>query len=386
MADTDVTALFDGQLAIQAPLSTDDLAKIPAKRGVFFLAGPDRTPLLLATGANIRSRMRFRLTAPAGRSRRADLGQVARWLLWKLTHSHFETDWQFLELARAIYPDRYQKMLSFKRACFVHVDAAGPCPCFRTGREVFSAAGRYFGPFPDTRAAKRFVGILQDVFDLCRHEEILRRAPQGRPCVYAQMGRCRPPCDGSISIDAYRRVVLDACRCAEGDRRGAAESLTARMNRLAQAQRFEAAAICKGRLDSLAELDSPAFAHVAGAEKFQYILVQRGGARGKAKTFLADRGFIRPGASLTYPPQKRQLVALLSGMRKLTRADRPVGPAQRDRIGLLAQYLFSSDQRRGLIVRYTQGLTAERLAQAVCSAAGALRLAPPAAKARPPRP
>jgi len=181
-------------------------------------------------------------------------------------------------------------------------------------------------------------------------------------------------------MDAYRRLVLDACRCAEGDRGNIGQRLTARMTRLARAERFEAAAVCKGRLARLAELDSPAFGHVASAEKFQFILVQRGPGRGKAKAFLADRGLLRPGATVTYPPRKRQLASLLAGMTKLAASDRPTGPAQRDRIALLAHYLFLSDRRRGLIVRYTEALTVERLAGAIQSAAEALRLAPARAK------
>ena len=380
MTDRDVTALFDGEVVIKPPLGPEDLAKIPAKRGVFLLAGADQTPLLLATGANIRSRMRFRLAGAAGPSRRADLRQVARRLLWKLADSHFETDWQFLILARKIYPDRYQKMLSFTPAYFVHVDPDQPYPWFRLGREVFAAPGRYFGPFPDGRAGRRFVGILQDVFDLCRHEQILRRAPHGRPCVYAEMGRCRPACDGTVHMEEYRQLVHQGCRCAQGERQPVREQLSRRMRHLARAQQFEAAAVCKGRLKSLAELEGPAFGHVGPAENFQFILVQRGPGRGKAKTFLVDRGLIRPSVTLSYPPQKRQLASLLSGMRKLAASHGPVGSPERDLVGLVAHYLFLSHQRRGLILPYTEALTGEQLAGAIESAAGALRLVRPVAK------
>ena len=51
--------LFDGGVAIAAPPGLEELAGIPAKRGVFLLEGPAETPILLATAANIRSRMRI---------------------------------------------------------------------------------------------------------------------------------------------------------------------------------------------------------------------------------------------------------------------------------------------------------------------------------------
>ena len=229
--------LFDGDVAIAPPLDEDALASIPGKRGVFFLEGPDEAPVLLATAANIRSRMRYRLSPPAGSpGKRADLREIAAHLRWKLADSHFETDWQFLELARVLYPATYPALLGFQPAWFVHVDLKDRYPWFRRTREVFAARGRYFGPFRDKHAAQRFIEVLQDAFDLCRCEQVLRQAPHGTPCAYAQMGRCRVPCAGGITMDAYRLIAAEACRCAAGEREPVRSALKAEMSRLADQQ------------------------------------------------------------------------------------------------------------------------------------------------------
>ena len=269
--------LFDGDAPIAAPLGADELAAIPGRRGVFLLEDAQSAPILLATAANIRSRMRFRLAPPdETSSRRVDLREVAAHIRWKLADSHFETDWQFLELARKVYPDTYPGLLSFQPAWFIHVDRQDRCPWLQRTREVFAGAGEYFGPFRDKHAAQRFIELLQDVFDLCRCEQVLRQAPNGTPCVYAQMGRCRVPCAGGIGMDEYRGIVAEAGRCAAGDREAIRSALIAEMSRHADQRQYEQAANCKARLARLGELDKPDCRYAAPAEQVAYLLVQRG--------------------------------------------------------------------------------------------------------------
>jgi len=371
---------FDGETAIAPPLSEEVLAKVPARRGVFLLTDGDDHPILLATGANLRRRMRYRLTGAGPGGRRADLREVARTLRWKLADSHFETDWRYLELARRVFPDRYADLLGFRRGWFVHVDADARVPAFRVVREARLGAGRCLGPFPDGKAGRRFVDLLTDVFDLCRCERVLRETPRGRPCVYAQMGRCRAYCDGSASMDDYRELIRRACRCAEGERAPVRAALSGRMRALADERRYEEAAVCKGRLDSLAELGGGAYRRVAPTEAFRFVLVQRDRRARRAKTFLADRGAIAPGPALDWPLRRAGLAAVLARMARSAATARRLGRAEQERIALVAHYLFVSPDRRGLIVRCTPDLTAEALGERVAGAAERLRLRPRGAK------
>ncbi len=377
--------LFDGSLGLTGRLGPDELAAIPAKRGVFLLEAAEQRPILLATAASIRARMRFRLAGDAeGGGKRLDLREIAVQLRWKLADSHFETDWRFLELARAVYPDSYPALLSFQPAWFVHVDPEDACPWFRRDREVLVSPGRYFGPFRDKHSAQRYVEILQDGFDLCRHEQILRQAPNAKPCVYAQLGRCAVACAGRISMDAYRSIVADAARYAAGERQQVRAALRAQMKHLAKEQKYEAAANSKARLSRLDELEKGQYRHVGPAELFQYILVQRGPRRGKAKVFLVARGVLRGGPVLDYPLAPKQLRATLSQMRALTGQKRRPGKAELEGIGLVTYYLFTAKERRGLAVRYEPDLTWEALAERIESSADELRLHP-CLRSRPPR-
>ncbi|MHC4718294.1 MAG: hypothetical protein ACYS5V_15085, partial [Planctomycetota bacterium] len=219
---------------------------------MFLLEGAGGEAILLATAASIRSRMRQKLAAPDADtkvSRRIDLREVARGLRWRLTTSHFETDWQWLELARMIYPRTYRKMLGFAPAWFVHVRTADAFATFHKVRQV-PAAGACFGPFPTSRACGRFIEILQDVFDLCRCEQLFSGGGAG--CIYAQMGKCIAPCRDAEPERTYRDMVARACRCAAGDRQTVARELADDMRRLAADREYEQAGRCKARLERLA--------------------------------------------------------------------------------------------------------------------------------------
>jgi len=369
---------FDGSLEARPPLTDEQLAAIPAKRGVFLLASEDDRPILLATGASIRARLRSRLEEPDGEKRRrtADLRTVTRTVHWKLAGGHFEMDWIYLEIARSLWPETYAKLLSWRPAWFVHVRAEEAFPHFVRTRDVFGSPGRYFGPFESGRSAERFIDVLLDAFDLCRDVRCLRRSPRGQRCAYGQMGRCLCPCDGSVSMEAYRRVVAEAGDFAAGRRAQHLRRLREQMEAASAELKFERAAAVKARLDRLAELDGEAYRHVAPAEKFRFLLIQPSGSQRRAAVFLADRGSIVRAKPLDSPLVEKQLAGTVRRMARFAAggAKRRSDPAGRWRMGLVARALFSSERRGGLVLRWREEMTPADLSAAIESAAEALGL------------
>ena len=62
------------------------------------------------------------------------------------------------------------------------------------------------------------------------------------------------------------------------------------------------------------------------------------------------------------------------------RTDRPPGRFERLAAGLVVRYLFSSPQRRGLMVRWTESMTPDELARAIRDEATLLKLRAPKPK------
>ncbi len=367
---------FDGQLDLVPPVGDEQLAKVPPRRGVVLLEASGGEAILVLTAADIRARLRTRLGEPdenAG-ARRVDLRQITRRVLWRLAPSHFECDLKLLELASRTWPRRLADHVSWRPAWFVHADAEETYPHFQRTRDVFSRDGKYVGPFPDGRSAGRFVDALQDAFYLCRDFSSLRKAPAGSRCVYAQMGRCLCPCDGSMSMEDYRGVVARAMDFAAGSRDDFAGDLRARMKQAAGTLQFERAAELKARIKRLADFDAPAYRHVATAEEFRFVIVQSGFNRQQARTFLVNGPRVEEGKSLAYPPGKGELSRLVRAMNKISGAADPDDETGRYRMGLVAHYLLSSERRRGLMLRWRDDMDADDLARAIEGAADLLKL------------
>jgi len=358
---------FDGQLHVSAPLTDEQLREVPAKRGVFALLADDDRPIVLLTAANVRARLRGRLVEPHQDARRktVDLRAVTKKVLWKLATSHFETDLAFFEIARRIWPKTYTELLAWRPAWLVHVDPEQTHPQFVRTPDASAPGGRYFGPFNSARAADRFIEAIHDAFELCRDYKCLRQSPHGQRCAYAQMGRCCSPCDGTISMGEYRRVVADAADFAGGLREAFRLGLEERMKKAADRLDFERAGALKARLDRLGEFDKPSFAHVRPLEEFQYVIVQSGGGVGTAKVFLANGGRIAADSPLDYPPPAGRLEKTLRRMAR--HCERPPGRDRTSmwRMGLVAQYLFCGEQRKGLMLHWDRQTSAQELAAAI---------------------
>jgi len=371
--------MFDSRREVTPPLDDEQLGAVPAKRGVLMLAGSGDRPITMLTAGDIRARLRTRLAEPPDDKRRrgADLRHITRAVLWKLTASHFETDLAFLAMVRCIWPRNYRSMLAAKRPWFVHVDCHGPLPHFARTRDVLGKAGQALGPFPTGRAAEQFVQGLQDAFDLCREVACLRTAPRGAPCAYAQMGRCLSPCDGTMSMADYRRVVGEAAAFAAGDRQPLRQRLQRQMSEAAEALEFEQAASIRGRLMRLAEFDQRAYALAAPLEAFRFLMVQRGPTPRSLATFLVNGPAVAPGPRLDYPLKEDQLAGVCASMASFAPAAGPGDDAGPWRMGLVSRYLFSGDERRGLILPWRQPITPPQLHGAISAAEQVLKVRPP---------
>lgn len=373
-------SLFDGHVDVQGVMSGEQLALVPAKRGVLALLAEGAQPIILLTAADMRSRMRNRLTAPDedNRTRSADLRAITRRVLYKLAHSHFETDLHYARLARAIWPGRYASMISWKPAWFVRADADDGIPRFMRTREIGGGSGRYIGPLPTASHAEHFAGLIVEAFDLCRNIPLLKQAPNAQPCTYAQMGRCPSPCDGSISMATYARMVAEALDFACGQRSALRDGLRQEMRRASESLEFERAAVLKARLDRLAEFDAAAYANAECLERFNFIIIQRAGSVRRAKAFVACGPTIDRAGTLDYPVKTRRLDALLKRAAVLAGRAGRWGPFGRLMAGLVSRYLFSSERRRGLIVRWEASMTGRQLGEAIEAAADVLALRAPA--------
>ena len=396
-AMADWTDLFDARLAMTPPVADEQLADIPAKRGVLLLTGPDDAPVVMVTAADMRSRARSRLASPAEEqaspaaktriTKTPDLRQITQAILYKRCESFFETELQFLEIARQIWPGRYEKLLAWKQPWFVYIDLDEPYPHLAKKPHRFfcenlsaQACSRRWaiGPFAGGRDADKFIEALQDTFDLCRSVKCLRNAPNGPRCAYAEINRCLSPADGTISMDDYRQVLAWACKFAAGQREGLARKLRSEMSQASEELQFERASACKTRLDRLAFFEGERFRQVGLADfwprpeacekdeqykKFRKILIQPGAGKAERRVFLATLSEIIYAGPVHYPAKAEQLEVVLKAMTSLGARIETPSQASGLGLGLILRTLRASPARRGLVVDWQENLNADKLAE-----------------------
>jgi hypothetical protein len=282
---------------------------------------------------------------------RPNLSEIVRRIWWRPAFSQFELTYEYYRLARLLMPQKYRKQVGFGPAWLVHVDPAAALPQFTAGRLLSSPPGVDLGPFATQADAGRFIDILHDAFDLCRYHHILEQAPHGQACAYFEMGKCPAPCDGSIPLAQYRRMIAAALRFACGDHGPVYETIGAHMREAAGAQQYERAGALKKQLERARGIEHAAFARVAPLDDFNYLILQRGPGTTRIKPFFVRQGTIEPGPHVM---RSEAGTTLKSWSDEMIREPDRLDPEQRsEHVWLVSHFLFKPD-RPGLYLHASE--------------------------------
>jgi hypothetical protein len=261
----------------------------------------------------------------------------------------FEADWVYHDVAHRLFPDTYQGMVGFRPAWFVHVDPEAPFPRYTKTISLTAKSGTYFGPVEDKHAAARLMALMEDAFDLCRYYNILLESPNGRACAYKEMGKCPAPCDGSISMEQYHRMI-EWSAATLADPREMIRQQTDRMKEAAADLRFETAGKIKSFIDQLSKLGKGAFRHARPLRDFACVTIQPGPTAASAKLFLILPGIIEEIADILIEPARPSDLLRAVFLTAEEHAGAPLDAKGVERIGIVSHHLFSPKQSRGVFI------------------------------------
>lgn len=325
----------------------------PAKWAVYLLADADDRPVQLLYVKNLRQSLKRRLgggdeeNAPL--SKRVDYRQLVRRVHWRRVDSAFEADAAYLEAARQTFPQTYRGMTGFRPAWFVHVNPQTTYPRYIKTIELSRETGVYLGPLEDKHAAQKLVHLVESMFDLCRDYSIFTQSPAAGPCAWKQMRKCVGPCDGSVSLDAYRDLIGYSVSVLS-DPSDHIRAHSQRMKQAAAELRFETAEKIKAYVEQLSQLGKGPFRHMRPLREFAYLSLQRGPRAGTAKVFLITPGGIEEiTALLAEPAQAGELLRHVLQL-AAARRDAPLDTAGVERIGVVAAHLFQARRTHGVFI------------------------------------
>jgi excinuclease UvrABC nuclease subunit len=365
------------------------LRRAPGKWSVYLLCDADDRPIQLLCVKNLRASLKRRLGGEEqiGPSRRVNYRDVVRHIYYRRVDGDFEADWLYYEIARQLFPQSYQGMVGFRPAWFVHVNPEAPFPRYTKTTDL-SRPGLYIGPVEDKHVAARLIELVEDAFDLCRYYNLLIEAPKAKACAYKEMGKCPAPCDGSVSMEQYRHVIEWSARTLV-DPGDSVRMHTRRMQQAAAELRFETAGKIKAYVEQLSQLGKGPYRHARWLKDFQFVSFQHGPRDNVAKVFLVTPGQIREVACMIDEPRwpAELLGAILHAADSFPSPCKSIqfeaaspggkpspppspgvpgegaepgpaallglhlGPAEAERIGIVAHHLFTAKGGHGIFIR-----------------------------------
>jgi len=326
------------------------LRRLPARWVIYLMADEHDRPVQLLCVRNLRASVKRRFGEPedAGPSRRIDYRQIVRRIYWRRVDSAFEADWLYLQAARELFPQTYQGMVGFRPAWFIHVDPDASFPRYVKTTDL-TKSGDTIGPVEDKHAAGRLIEEVEDLFDLCRYYNVLVDAPDAKACAYKEMGRCPAPCDGSISMEQYRRLIAWSAQVLVDP----AEMVREQQRRMAAAAaelRFELAGKIKAYADRLAHLTKGPWRYVRQLREFSYLGFQHGPKVGKVKIFLITPGRMDQILSLIDAPERGGEILRVALTEAAAWRNLPIDAPAAERIAVVARHLFQAKSAHGVFI------------------------------------
>jgi excinuclease ABC subunit C len=122
---------------------------------------------------------------------------------------------------------------------------------------------QYFGPYPNSYAAKESIQLLQRIFRIrtCENSVFNNRT---RPCLLHQIHRCTAPCVKLVSDRDYQADIRNAVLLLQGRHQEVEQTLRTAMEQAAEGQHYEQAAVLRDQLRALHTVQQKQFVESTG--------------------------------------------------------------------------------------------------------------------------
>lgn len=160
------------------------------------------------------------------------------------------------------------------------------------------------------------------------------------------MGRCVGPCDGTVSLEEYGRIVADAAQTLAAPDVAIAR-LSGQMVAASAELDFERAAALKQRLTELEALRKRPFEHAAPLDRFRWLAMTPGPRKGFVKLFtVTPLGVREIGGLVDEPKGPTELLRHVLHVTDVPADVRPATPADVERLSLLTHHLTLPKAKR----------------------------------------
>ncbi len=226
------------------------LATLPQQPGVYRMIAADQSILYVGKARSLRQRVSSYFQQPSTSPKTRAL--VARIADIQIIVTSSETEALLLEqsLIKSLNPPYNILLRDDKSYPYIAITGKDSFPRLMFHRGVRQPDVQYFGPYPSAQAVRETLDVLQKLFRMRTCENAVFRH-RTRPCLQHPLGRCRAPCVGLITEDAYAEDVRATTLFLKGRNREVQDYLLSRMQQAAAVQDYEQAALVRDQIRSV---------------------------------------------------------------------------------------------------------------------------------------
>lgn len=236
-----------------ATFDADEFLKTsPNKPGVYWMLNDDSKVLYVGKAKKLKKRLAsyFQKNIPNSKTR-ALMSQVKQ---IEITITHSENEALILEnnLIKKHHP-KYNVLFrddkSYPYIFLSHHDF--PRLCLYRGAK--SAEGEYYGPYPNTSAARESLNLIQKLFRIRQCSDSFYKN-RSRPCLQYQIKRCTAPCVSFIDKKSYANDVKLVKLFLQGKNQQVTAELVERMEECSENLDYEKAAFYRDQIASIRKI------------------------------------------------------------------------------------------------------------------------------------
>jgi excinuclease ABC subunit C len=235
------------------------LDALPDAPGVYLWKDAEGTVLYVGKANSLKGRVRFYFGEEAAASPRlrllaeriADLETI-------VVQSPSQALLLENNLIKEYHPRFNVDLRDDKRYPWLAVTVQEPFPRVLVTRKPAEDGARYFGPYTDVGALRQTLRIIRRIFTVRSCSYDLPADAPDRPCLDYHIRKCRAPCVGWESREAYGRMIEDVLLFLEGKTLEVRQHLRERMQAASAATDFEQAAELRDALARLDQIEEPA--------------------------------------------------------------------------------------------------------------------------------
>ena len=226
----------------------EELKKLPNKPGVYIMHDKNDKIIYVGKAINLKRRVTsyFRKTKKTQRI----LNMVALIDHFEYIVCDNEAEALVLEcnLIKKNMPKFNVLLKDDKTYPYIKINVKADFPDVYMTRKVLNDGARYFGPYPNSGAAKEMCEFIKSKFKIRQCKSFKYK---DRPCLNYHIKRCSAPCQGYISKEDYHKQINQIISILDGKTDGVRKELEQSMKEASLKMDYEKAAELRDQINAI---------------------------------------------------------------------------------------------------------------------------------------